>query len=172
MPVFPPRLTSVCSRIVARSDRPFKVGQTQRGDFRVCAASPMDYCDTPNPHIQPHKTSTDLALCIQPTSRSDTNPTGLRNSVGETAYQEWRELDRLLTHLWELHSSWLKVLYDAPVLVDEQIARSCMVRIFLEVTRRGRLGELTWLKAGMGGGDFGNPGAGIDIEVLFGQFAR
>ena len=34
----------------------------------------------------------------------DEYPTALKNAIGETTYQEWLELDRLLPRLWESQS--------------------------------------------------------------------
>ena len=65
------------------------------------------------------------------------NPVVFRRMIGEAAYQEWLELDRLLTHLWESHSYQSKVLYDVPIWVNGQSARSCIESLFPEVTTRG-----------------------------------
>jgi hypothetical protein len=37
----------------------------------------------------------------------------LENPVGETARQEWRDLDRLLVHFWTAHSIRPKIMYEA-----------------------------------------------------------
>ena len=52
-------------------------------------------------------------------------------------YQEWLELDRLLTCLWESYSTRLKVLHDAPPWIDKQIGRSFMESLFPQLTVRG-----------------------------------
>ena len=61
----------------------------------------------------------------------------MRKTIGEATYQGWLELDRLLTYLWESHSSRLKVLYNVPSWVDGKFARRCMETLFPEVTTRG-----------------------------------
>ena len=70
-------------------------------------------------------------------AHSCANPAVFRKAIGEATYQEWLELDRLLTQLWESHSSRLKILYIAPSWVDGQHARSCIESLFPEVTTRG-----------------------------------
>jgi hypothetical protein len=67
----------------------------------------------------------------------DTNPTCIRNAIGETTYREWLELDRLLTHLCESQSIQFTLLYDVPYAVDEQDARVWMESLFPEATARG-----------------------------------
>ena len=67
--------------------------------------------------------------------RPDT--TGFRNNVGERVYQEWQELDDLLTHLWESRSIQLRVLHDVPSWVGGQCAKICIGQLLPEVTKKG-----------------------------------
>ena len=46
-----------------------------------------------------------------------TDPTYLRNVIGESTYQEWLGFDRILTHLLESQSTRLKVVYVTPFWV-------------------------------------------------------
>ena len=70
---------------------------------------------------------------------SGTDPTSLRNTIGETKYQEYLELDRLLTHLSESRSTQLRILYNVPPWLDGRSRRSCVESLFPEVTAGGMI---------------------------------
>ena len=44
-------------------------------------------------------------------SLGHTDPAGIRHAIGESAFQEWLELDRLLVQLSESHSIHVKAFY-------------------------------------------------------------
>ena len=74
---------------------------------------------------------------------SDHTPGGLddiRDRIGESAYQEWLELDRLLVQLLESHSICLEIMYDEFVEGAERKKRSRMNILLPEVMRRGTAG--------------------------------
>ena len=56
---------------------------------------------------------------------------------GETAYQGWLELDRLLVQLCESHSIRLKVLYIPRINIDGRKKGSRMKTLLPEVGTRG-----------------------------------
>ena len=66
----------------------------------------------------------------------DEYPTALKNAIGETTYQEWLELDRLLPRLWESRSIKITLLYDVPYWFGEG-ARGCIKTSFPIATARG-----------------------------------
>ena len=65
------------------------------------------------------------------------DPTTFRNAIGESSYRKWQELDGLLTHLQESHSTRLRVLYNVPSWLAGQCARICMEKLLPETTTRG-----------------------------------
>ena len=52
-----------------------------------------------------------------------TNPADFIRTLGETVYQEWLELDKLLAQLQESHSIRPEIQYDIPSWVDRKQAR-------------------------------------------------
>ena len=65
------------------------------------------------------------------------DPAGFGRSLGESAYQEWSEVDRLLTQLLELRQIRLKVLYGFPAFINQEKAKSLIESLLPEVTVRG-----------------------------------
>lgn len=61
----------------------------------------------------------------------------VRLAVGETAYQEWLELDRLLAELCELHSFRLTVMYNLRRCPDGSKEKRRMTILLPEVMKRG-----------------------------------
>ena len=59
-----------------------------------------------------------------------------RDSIGDTACNEWLELDRVLAQLWELRSVRPKVMYRVSWFADVESAISCMKSLLPEVTTR------------------------------------
>ena len=59
---------------------------------------------------------------------------------GETAYQGWSELDRLLVQRCESHSICLKVLYIPHIDIDGRKKRSRMKTLLPEMGTRGLAG--------------------------------
>ena len=67
-----------------------------------------------------------------------TNPAHFRVLVGETAYQEWLDFDRLLVQLCESHPIRLRVLYGGSMSTSlKSMTRSCMESLFPEAAARG-----------------------------------
>ena len=66
--------------------------------------------------------------------------TDIHHKIGETAYQEWLELDRLLVQLSESHSICLEILYNSRVEKDEERERNRMNILLPEVMKRGIAG--------------------------------
>lgn len=62
--------------------------------------------------------------------------TDLIHVIGETAYQEWLELDRTLTQLWESHSIRLKILHNGRILRFNDYVK-CAEILLPEVTNVG-----------------------------------
>ena len=78
------------------------------------------------------------------------NPAGIIHVVGETAYREWLELDRLLTKLSESHSIRPEVLYNLLPSMDRKWANDLVESLLPELTMRG-LARLTGMLAGYTG---------------------
>ena len=68
------------------------------------------------------------------------DPAGVRQTIGEAAYQEWLELDRLLVQLSESNSIHLKLMYDDRSGMDERRERDRMNILLPEVMARGIAG--------------------------------
>ena len=67
-----------------------------------------------------------------------TNSAHFRAMIGEAAYQEWLDFDRLLVRLCESHPIRLRVLYGGSTsTASNSVARSCMESLFPEATARG-----------------------------------
>ena len=66
-----------------------------------------------------------------------TNPADFICTLGETVYQEWLELDKLLAQLQESHSIRLEIQYDIPSWVDRKQARGFTDNLSPELTMRG-----------------------------------
>jgi len=70
-----------------------------------------------------------------------TNPADITRRIGEVAYKQWLEFDRLLARIWESHSIHLKVLcYKRQDGTDCRCANSLLP----EVTRRGIADLVEW----------------------------
>ena len=65
------------------------------------------------------------------------NPANVKRWVGKTTYRAWLELDRILTQLWESHTTCPKIMYDLSHPVPVVVTRSCMGVLLPELVKRG-----------------------------------
>ena len=65
------------------------------------------------------------------------NPTDLRDKIGETLYQGWLELDAVLARLWESHSIRTELVYVVHPLEDGKKAGRLVESLLPEATTRG-----------------------------------
>jgi hypothetical protein len=81
-----------------------------------------------------HRKLRQITVHMAPSSGLDC--VDVKRAIGETAYQEWLDLDRLLVNLWESHSIRPKVLYTANPEKDGGRARTRMKSLLPELTTR------------------------------------
>ena len=69
---------------------------------------------------------------------------GVKDAIGEIAYQEWLELDQVLAELCELHSVQLRVAYNLHVDMDGSKERDQMEVLLPGVMARGLVDLVGW----------------------------
>jgi hypothetical protein len=72
------------------------------------------------------------------------DPAGVRNVIGETLYRAWLELDEVLVHLWELHSTRLEVVYITDSGMCSRKARRWMESLLSGAVARGIVRLVEW----------------------------
>ena len=95
--------------------------------------------DTPDNHSKPPKSpSISLEIHWKMYAEVDaSDPTGLRDKIGETVYQGWLELDAVLARLWESHSIRLELVYVVPRWSDRRRAGRLVRSLLPEVMTSG-----------------------------------
>ena len=61
----------------------------------------------------------------------------IMRAIGEHIHQEWLDLDKLLTQLWESRSIRPEVMFDVPSSMGGEGARSVVEGLLPELTTRG-----------------------------------
>ena len=61
----------------------------------------------------------------------------IRQTIGETGYREWLDLDRVLVQLWESHSTRLEVRHNGVMENENKDVIDCMVCLLPKRTKRG-----------------------------------
>ena len=63
--------------------------------------------------------------------------TDIRKTVGETAYEQWLDLDRLLVQFWESHLIRPKITYSYGLEDGRKGGMDFVSRLLPEITKRG-----------------------------------
>ena len=90
-------------------------------------------------HRNLQKISIYTAYILNGPDRADyyDDPVNIRLAIGETNYQWWLELDRLLAQLQESHMIKPEVTYHSQYYAGRERARNCMESLLPETTARG-----------------------------------
>jgi len=84
-----------------------------------------------------HRDLRQISICIP--YQFDIHGAGanIRQTIGETTYEEWSDLDHLLVQLWESHSIRPKITYVCTSQNEEKEAIDCVSCLLPEITKRG-----------------------------------